>query len=82
MNMLWFSFIFDYIMFTSKLMLSRSHVRILLEVANLFNLIYQQWLTRKEQSSLISLLTLNTQYLLWETTGNFVSGDTVCESNA
>ena len=62
-------------------MLSRSHVRILLEVANLFNLIYQQWLTRKEQSSLISLLTLNTQYLLWETTGNFVSGDIVCEPN-
>ena len=55
-------------------------MRILLEVANLYNLIYQQWLTRKEQSLLISLLTLNTQYLLWETTGNFVSGDIVCES--
>ena len=39
-------------------------MRILLEVANLFNLIYQQWLTRREQSLLISLLTLNTQYLL------------------
>ena len=69
-------------MFTSNLILSHSYMRILLEVANLYNLIYQQWLTRKEQSLLISLLTLNTQYLLWETTGNFVSGDTVCESNA
>ena len=56
-------------------------MRILLEVANLYNLMYQQWLTRKEQSLLILLLTLNTQYLLWETTGNFVSGDIVCESN-
>ena len=57
-------------------------MRILLEVANLYNLIYQQSLTRKEQSLPILLLTLNTQYLLWETTGNFVSGDIDCEPNA
>ena len=41
---------FYYIVFTSNLMLSHSYMRILLEVANLYNLIYQQWLTRKEQS--------------------------------